>query len=800
MSAGSTYLSDFILQHMEAILQSSENYTSQIEAPAVTMDSSAWRNHAAHMLSVIAKDLRNPQSAAGQFEKAQGRGPRGDAKTAAETHAMQRLKSGSTISQLISEYRALRYTVLRLWAQSAQSAQSEQPTLPTLPADYPITENVARFNEAIDQAIAESVTEYVRLTEAQLKNQGLHLKAVLDAVPAGIGMADAAGRMILTNPEMARIWGRHPLSQTVDEYSDWKGWWADGSDKEGRLVLPHEWPLARALAGDETPRDVMSIAPFDAPDHRRTIVLHARPITDLSASVVGAVVAQMDITGQVQVEQALRESEEKFRTIANAMPQMVWSTLANGQHDYYNQQWYDFTGAADGSTDGAGWNDMFHPEDQAAARARWTHCVTTGETYEIQYRLRHRSGEYRWTLGRALPVRNEAGRIIRWMGTCTDIHNQKLAEDELRASNTRKDEFLAMLAHELRNPLAPISTAAHLLKRPQLNEMQVRRASEIISRQVNHMTNLVDDLLDVSRLTRGLTALRLEDLDLNMLIHNAVEQTRPLLDARGHQLRLNIAATAAHISGDKTRLVQVLANVLNNAAKYTPKNGEIDVTMDIQPPWVTIAVKDNGSGIEPALLPHVFELFIQGERTPDRGQGGLGLGLALVKSITALHGGVVEASSDGFGKGTTISITLPLSAVKVPHSDVARNESVCVAGALRIMLVDDNLDATELLGELLKFEGHDVSIYHDAIDALRAKELNRVQVFILDIGLPDIDGYELARRLRATTSGARATLIALTGYGQAHDRALSESAGFDYHLVKPYTLTDLTAIISQVHA
>ena len=272
---------------------------------------------------------------------------------------------------------------------------------------------------------------------------------------------------------------------------------------------------------------------------------------------------------------ALRDSEAKFRTIADAMPQMVWSTLPDGYHDYYNQQWYEFTGMPEGSTDGEEWNGMFHPDDQPRAWEAWQQSLDSGKTYEIQYRLRHRSGGYRWVLGRALPVRDDEGRIIRWMGTCTDIDDQKMAEDELRLASSRKDEFLAMLAHELRNPLAPISSAAQLLKLQKGDDKRVQQASDIIVRQVRHLTDLVDDLLDVSRVTRGLVALEKVTLDLKSVVHSAVEQARPLIEARHHDLVLRIASARACVSGDKTRLVQVIANLLNNAAKYTPQGGEI---------------------------------------------------------------------------------------------------------------------------------------------------------------------------------------------------------------------------------
>ncbi len=367
----------------------------------------------------------------------------------------------------------------------------------------------------------------------------------------------------------------------------------------------------------------------------------------------------VDISATRAAERALAESEARFRAITNAMPQMVWSTLPDGFHDYYNDQWYAFTGVPYGSTDGEGWNGMFHPDDQEVAWARWSHSLVTGEPYEIEYRLRHRDGGYRWVLGRALPVRDAHGGIQRWMGTCTDIHEHKLTEDALREADQRKDEFLAMLGHELRNPLAPIRSAAALLPLAKADPARVEHIGRVIARQSTHMTGLIDDLLDVSRVTRGLIALVQEDVAARLLVDEAVEQARPLVEARAHALAIVDHADGACVHGDRKRLVQVIANLLANAAKYTPPGGSIVVTLVQVDKMVEIAVGDNGIGMAPDLVDSVFELFRQGQRTPDRAQGGLGIGLALVKKLVHLHGGWVRASSAGEGLGSEVMVALP---------------------------------------------------------------------------------------------------------------------------------------------
>jgi PAS domain S-box-containing protein len=504
------------------------------------------------------------------------------------------------------------------------------------------------------------------------------------------------------------------------------------------------------------------------------------PVFDANGAIV-QIIHAVEAGGD---DAALRESEAKFRTIADAVPQMVWSTMPDGLNDYYNEQWYVFTGAARGSTSGDGWSHFVHADDQERARVAWQASLATGKIYEIQYRLRHHSGLYRWVLGRALPVRDDAGRIIRWMGSCTDIHDQKLAEDELRQAARRKDEFLAMLAHELRNPLAPISSAAQLLTLGAGDPQRAKKSGEIILRQVRHLTDLVDDLLDVSRVTRGLVQIEKTDLDLRDVLHSAVEQARPLIEARQHSLNVQMTGAPAPVSGDKTRLVQVVVNLLNNAAKYTAQGGHITLSLEADDREACIMVADNGSGIAPNLLPYVFDLFVQAERTPDRAQGGLGLGLALVKRIAALHDGSVHALSEGLGQGSSFMVILPLR-----QEDAAASTALAagagLAGPARVLIVDDHIDGLQMLAALLVAQGHAVTMAQDGAGALKEAAAAQFDVFILDIGLPDIDGYQLARQLRMTPAGSTALMIALTGYGQAHDRVLSKAAGFDHHFVKP---------------
>jgi signal transduction histidine kinase/ActR/RegA family two-component response regulator len=374
---------------------------------------------------------------------------------------------------------------------------------------------------------------------------------------------------------------------------------------------------------------------------------------------------------------------------------------------------------------------------------------------------------------------------------------RSLAERELRAADQRKDEFLAMLAHELRNPLAPISTGAHLLKLLHSENVQITQTCSIIVRQVDHMTSLVDDLLDVSRVTRGLVSLSTQVLDLKRVIDDAVEQVRPLITARRHRVAIDVPPAPAQVKGDHKRLVQVVANLLGNATKYTPEGGTLQLRLEADGEDWVLSMLDDGIGMEASLVERVFDLFTQAERTPDRSQGGLGLGLALVKSLVELHGGSVQARSPGPGQGSAFIVRLPrLVQDVVLAPQPAAERSPDDTKPLRILLVDDNVDAVHTLQLFLHSAGHDVEVAYSAGDALALARLMVPEVCLLDIGLPDFDGKELARRLRQLDQTGGATLVAMTGYGRQQDRDAAMAAGFDHYLVKPVNTTQLADILA----
>lgn len=411
------------------------------------------------------------------------------------------------------------------------------------------------------------------------------------------------------------------------------------------------------------------------------------------------------------------------------------------------------------------------------------------------------SNAVRTMLISSAPLRDGGGTIVGAVAVSMDIEERVRAEQALRDADRRKDEFLAMLAHELRNPLAPIGAAASFLMHSHKDDEQVQRTGKVITRQVRHMSGLVDDLLDVARVTRGLIKLDSATVDAKRVVAEALEQARPFIEARGHSLQVNQPPMPAFVMGDHKRLVQVLANLLHNAAKFTPEGGLIQVELAIDPHHVRMSVSDNGHGMTPELLERAFELFSQGERKLDRSQGGLGIGLALVRSLVSLHGGNVSAESAGPGQGARFTICLPKLQVAVTaERDDASPGALEARQPLEILAVDDNEDALAMLELLLGAQGHRVLTSTSSREALRCAEQARPDVCVLDIGLPDLDGYALARALRANPRTRDAALVAVSGYGRDADRQMASEAGFDDYFVKPVDIDALSSALSRLGA
>ena len=533
-----------------------------------------------------------------------------------------------------------------------------------------------------------------------------------------------------------------------------------------------------------------------------------------------------DVTDQRRAASALRASEQQWRQMADTMAHMIWVTRADGYHEWYNRRWYEFTGVPEGSTDGEAWNGMFHPDDRERARTRWRRSLDTGDYYEIEYRLRHHSGDYRWVLGRALPVRNDRGEIERWFGTCTDIHAMRLlieerehvlqSEQAARVESERagrmKDEFLATLSHEIRTPLNAILGWATVLRSGRSNGDGLAQGLEVIERNARLQAQMIEDLLDMSRIISGKLRLDVQRIDLADVIRTAVETVEPAAAAKDIRLQLVLDPVAGPVSGDPNRLQQVFWNLLSNAIKFTGRGGRVQVLLERINSHLEVSVIDTGEGIEPAFLPHIFDRFRQADASTTRRHGGLGLGLAIVKQLVELHGGTIRAKSPGKTMGATFIAALPLTVVH-PEADPMPSrrhptaEPVALAldswpqiAGLRVLVVDDEPDARALLRRLFEERDAVVSTASSVAEALAAVQAQRPDVIVSDIGMPGEDGHELIRRVRALPPehGGRTPAIALTAYARAEDRVRAVAAGFQHHLSKPVEPVELIVVAASL--
>jgi len=541
----------------------------------------------------------------------------------------------------------------------------------------------------------------------------------------------------------------------------------------------------------------------------------------------------LDISDRKHTEVALRESELNYRMLADTMPQLFWTTLPDGYHEYYNQRWYDYTGLTLEETKGTGWNHVLHPEDRQRSWEVWSESLRTGKNYEIEYRFRRYDGEYRWFLGRAFPLRDCNGQIIRWFGSCTDIHDQKIALEErdraverertarsqAEAANRIKDEFLAVLSHELRSPLNPILGWAKLLLSRKFDEETTRKALQTIERNAQLQTRLIEDLLDISRILRGKLSLNITQVNLVTIVEAALETVRLAAEAKAINLHLIMASARDRefqITGDAARLQQIIWNLLTNAVKFTPNGGRVEVKLDYvfsglnyelgnsttqnSQRCVQIQISDTGKGIAPEFLPHVFDYFRQADSSITRKFGGLGLGLAIVRHLAELHGGSVKADSQGEGKGATFSVTLPLPEADVGNATLGNNthdnDSDLPLLGIRALIVDDEADMRELLVVTLEQYGAQVTAAASASEVLEQLP-QAYQILISDIGMPNIDGYTLMRQIRTLPieQGGSILAIALTAYAGETDQQAAIAAGFNRHLAKPVEPAKLLATI-----
>jgi PAS domain S-box-containing protein len=586
-------------------------------------------------------------------------------------------------------------------------------------------------------------------------------------------------------------------------------------DFEGKTiweVLPQDTcaiiePLYRqALAGEASVTEI----PFAG----RLYITHLLPVRDEQQNVIAGFSITQDITENKQAETALKQSDLDFRTLADTMPQMFWTAQPNGWLDYYNQRWYEYTGMTWEQTQGWGWKPVLHPDDLQKCLDVWNESISTGKPYQIEYRfLRASDGEYRWHLGRAFPLRNENGEIVKWFGSNTDIDDKKRTEQNLRnalqqtqaareeaeRANRIKDEFLAVLSHELRTPLNPILGWAKLLKDGRLSAAKATEALNIIERNAKLQVQLIEDLLDVSRILRGKLTLNVSTVEVESIITQALDTIRLAAESKAITLQTIFEANAGQITGDPARLQQIIWNLLSNAVKFTPNGGRVEISLNRVESSVQIKVSDTGKGITSKFLPKIFDYFSQEDSTITRKFGGLGLGLPIVRNLVELHGGTIEVNSPGVGKGATFTVMLPLAInnTKTMGDNQLEDASLDLSG-IRVLVVDDDPDSREFISFALELYGAEVTTASSVSEALQTLEELKPDVLVSDIGMPEMDGYEFLRQIRKCTpeQGGLTPAIALTAYAGEFDQRQAVAAGFQMHISKPVEPDALaTAII-----
>jgi PAS domain S-box-containing protein len=519
----------------------------------------------------------------------------------------------------------------------------------------------------------------------------------------------------------------------------------------------------------------------------------------------------LDITDRKQMEGRLRESEAQLRTLADAVPQLVWMAEPDGHIFWYNQRWYDYTGTTPEQMEGWGWQSVHDPEMLPRVIKRWKVSLETGEPFEMEFPLKGADGVFRWFLTRVNPLRDSHGRLLRWFGTNTDVDGQRRTAEELREANRLKDEFLATVSHELRTPLTAILGWAHLLRAGQLDGKSAANALETIERNARAQAQLIEDLLDVSRIITGKLRLDIRQIDPSSFIESAIEALRPAAEAKDVRIQKVMDTGVVSVAGDTARLQQVVWNLLSNAIKFTPKGGKVQVRLERINSHIEIAVSDTGAGIKPEFLPHVFERFRQADQKTTRQHSGLGLGLAIVRHLVELHGGTVEAGSPGEGRGATFVVKLPIVPVYQKGSPEGRVHPAARdtlstyecperLDGLKVLVVDDEADTRELLRVGVEQCGAEVVTAGSAWEALEAIAEERPDLLISDIGMPEEDGYELIRKVRAlpAVGGGRIPAIALTAYARTEDRLRALRAGYQSHIAKPVELAELLAVMASL--
>ncbi|VTT96878.1 pas sensor signal transduction histidine kinase : PAS domain S-box protein OS=Massilia sp. LC238 GN=FG94_04812 PE=4 SV=1: PAS_3: PAS_4: PAS_4: PAS_9: HisKA: HATPase_c: Response_reg [Gemmataceae bacterium] len=629
--------------------------------------------------------------------------------------------------------------------------------------------------------------ELVRVT-AESERQRRMFDTILSSAPDFVYLFDLSGRFTYVNKALLDLWQK-PLSAAL-----------------GRNFFELDYPPDLAARLQQQIRDVIATrrpvrdeTPYTSAAGTRAYEYIFVPVFGADGEVEAVAGSTRDISDRKRAEEALRQSEAEFReTFERAGVGKAQADPRTGRLVRVNPKLCEFLGYTADELLGMTIRDLTHPDDREAGDARFRSLVEGAvDQYAVEKRYLRKGGEPVWVRVTATVVRTPDGRPVRASAIIEDVTARTQAEAALKDADRKKDDFIALLAHELRNPLAPIRNGLQVLRLAEAKPIR-DRAQEMMDRQLTHMVRLIDDLLDVSRITRNKMDLRREPVPLADVVNSAVEAARPAIDGAGHELTVSLPARPVVLDADPTRLSQVFSNLLGNSAKYTPRGGRIWLSAERTPTGVAVTVRDTGIGIPAAALPTIFDMFSQVDRSIERSTGGLGIGLALVKGLVEMHGGTVAAGSDGEGRGTAFVVTLPVPRDAPDPPPPADRGGPRSGPGRRILVVDDSRDGAESLAEMLRLLGNEVRTAGDGIEAVAAAERFAPDVILMDVGMPRMNGLDATRRIREQPWGRAACIIALTGWGQENDRLRSRDAGCDGHLVKPVAVADLQALLAEL--
>jgi PAS domain S-box-containing protein len=643
-----------------------------------------------------------------------------------------------------------------------------------------------------------AANEALKRKSEELWQQREQFRVTLASIGDGVITTDTQGTITFMNPvaEAMTGWSQsdalgRPLEEVFSIVNE-----------ETRGPVPH--PVQEVLRTGTVVGLASSTSLIRKDGATVSIEDSAAPIRDTTGNISGCVIVFHDVTQRRRAERAQRANEDRLRDSARRlqlamsagdMGDWVWDAETNLMSlSPRAAQLFSLPPNVPVSRDQL--RARVPPEDGVRTKLEFDRALLEKTDYRVEFRIVRSNGTLTWVAARGRGVYADNGTVVGMIGMVQDITERRQAEETMRETDRRKDEFLATLAHELRNPLAPIRQATLIAQSPGATEAQKRWSHEVINRQVHTMALLLDDLLEISRITRGTLALRTQLTELTTIVDAAVETARPLIDTKRHTLSLQLPAERIEFTADPMRLAQVLSNLLTNAAKYTDPDGRIGLSAACDAGMITISVTDTGIGIPPDAMGKMFSMFTQVKSGKDRSEGGLGIGLALAKGLVELHGGTIEARSAGNERGSEFIIRLPVRTQRIRQPEESPRPGAERILRRRVLIADDNRDAAESLAMLLEMEGHEVTVVHDGREAVTAFDRMRPDAALLDIGMPGLNGYEIARIIRRAPHGRDVTLIAVTGWGQDNDKAQATEAGFNHHFTKPVEPDAITALLA----